>query len=319
MGEWVVGVDIGGTSTRAQALRVDGGLGGRGKAGGANPNSHPADVAAKRVGEAVGDALRGISAEQVGHCVLGMAGVSKVSDPAVAREFHGALRTAGLRCGVTMVSDAEVAFASATGEPDGTVLVAGTGSVAARIVNRRKERTVGGYGWLLGDEGSAFWLGREAVRSTLGVLMRREPIGGLAEAVLAEALRPAGDQANAGWGEWAYPRLITAANAEPPIRLARFAELVSAHADDDPNAAEIVERAARLLTEQVLGTRNPTERTPIVLVGAVAAAGNPVGDMLRKALSERTSGEVLSAADGATGAAWLAAIEVVGPGAPRPQ
>src|SRR5690349_8443915 len=72
-------------------------------------------------------------------CVLGMGGWSKVSDRAVAREFHGALEAVGLKCPVTMVPDAEVAFASATGEPDGTVLVAGTGSVAARIVNRRKE------------------------------------------------------------------------------------------------------------------------------------------------------------------------------------
>ena len=161
-----MGVDIGGTSTRARVLGVDGSLLGTGKAGGGNPNSHPPDVAAKRVGDAVAEALRGVDAEGVRHCVLGMAGVSKLSDPAVAAEFHGALRAVGVESEVTVVSDAEVAFASATGEPDGTALVAGTGSVVARIVNRRKAGTVGGYGWLLGDEGSAFWLGRQAVRGS---------------------------------------------------------------------------------------------------------------------------------------------------------
>lgn len=314
MGEWVVGVDIGGTSTRALVLGVDGELGGRGKADGANPNSHPAGVAAGRVGEAVAQAVGG-NAGDIRHCVLGMAGVSKLADPVVRNEFERALAGVGLRCPVTMVSDAEVAFASATGEPDGTVLVAGTGSVAARIVGRRKERTAGGYGWLLGDEGSAFWLGREAVRATLGVLMRGEPVGALAGAVLAEALEP---DEEPGWRERAYPRLITAANAEAPIRLARFAGLVSECAGEDPEAGRIVREAAELLTEQVVKVRKVGERTPIVLVGSVATGG-PVGKALRAALDERVKAPVLTAADGAVGAAWLAAIEVVGPGAPRPQ
>jgi N-acetylglucosamine kinase-like BadF-type ATPase len=313
----VVGVDIGGTSTRAQVLGVDGELGGRGKAGGGNPNSHPAGVAAGRVGAAVAEAVGG-AVGAVRHCVLGMAGVSKLADPAVRREFDEALAGVGLRCPVTVVSDAEVAFASATGEPDGTVLVAGTGSVAARIVGRRKERTAGGYGWLLGDEGSAFWLGREAVRATLRVLMSGEAVGALAGAVLVEALGAEVDLAGDGWRARAHPRLITAANAEAPIRLARFAELVSRCAGEDAVAEGIVREAARLLTEQVVAVREVGERTPVVLVGSVATGG-PVGTALRGALDERVGAPVLTAADGAVGAAWLAAIELVGPGAPRPQ
>ncbi len=72
---------------------------------------------------------------------------------------------AGLDVVPRVLSDAETAFASATAEPDGTVLVAGTGSIAGRIRDRRMTTTTGGYGWLLGDEGSAFWLGRQAVRA----------------------------------------------------------------------------------------------------------------------------------------------------------
>jgi glucosamine kinase len=314
----VVGVDIGGTSTRAHVMRLSGALVGRGKAGGANPNSHPPDVAAKRVGEAVAEALGSEDPGSVRHCLLGMAGVSKLADPVVAQEFHAALERIGVRCPVTSVSDAEVAFASATGEPVGTVLVAGTGSVAARIVNHRKETWVGGYGWLLGDEGSAFWIGRAAVRATLDVLLSGEPVGPLVDAVLAEALHPAVDRSVPGWRHRAHSRMITAANAEPPIRLARFAALVSANAGNDPRAAAIVAEAARLLTQQALAVRAAGDRTPVVLVGGVAAAGGPVGDMLRAALAEKSGGPVLSAADGAAGAAWLAAIEVVGPDAPRP-
>jgi N-acetylglucosamine kinase-like BadF-type ATPase len=191
------------------------------------------------------------------------------------------------------------------------VLVAGTGSVAARIVNHRKTITAGGYGWLLGDEGSAFWIGREAVRATLRILRSDEAIGALAGAVLAEALGADGTQ---GDRAHSHARLITSANSEPPIRLARFASLVSAAAPADPQAMKIVDAAADLLAQQAFAVRTPGERTPIVLVGSVVGEGSPVGDALR----ERLDAPVESATDGAAGAAWLAAIEVLGPGAPRP-
>jgi N-acetylglucosamine kinase-like BadF-type ATPase len=158
------------------------------------------------------------------------------------------------------------------------------------------------------------------VRATLGVLLSDEPVGPLAAAVLTEALGQALGETDPdpGWRQRTYSRLITAANAEAPIRLARFAELVSANAVNDPHAKEIVQGAAALLTGMALAVRRPGEHTPVVLVGGVAAAGGPVGDTLRAALAEHCGGPVLSAADGAAGAAWLAAIEVLGPSAPRP-
>lgn len=67
-----------------------------------------------------------------------------------------------------MSSDIEAAFASAPGTPaDGLALVAGTGAAATRISGRRCTVSVDGDGWLLGDEGSGFWIGRGAVRAAL--------------------------------------------------------------------------------------------------------------------------------------------------------
>ncbi|HET9139896.1 N-acetylglucosamine kinase [Actinophytocola sp.] len=307
----VVGVDIGATSTRAVVAGLDGTVTGRGYAGGANPNSHPVALAAKRVAEAVAAAFGDLDPASARHCVLGVAGVSKFADPAVAGAFEDGLRGFGLTCPVTAVSDAEVAYASATAEPDGTVLVGGTGSVAVRIVNHRKESMAGGYGWLLGDEGSAFWIGREAVRATLDSLLAGPELGPLATAVLSEAL---GD----GPAVNAFARLITAANAEPPIRLARFAPLVSTHAAGDPLAARIVAAAAELLTGTALAARTPGATTPVVLTGSVVGPGSPVGEAVRARLAGQT-GEVLFATDAAAGAAWLAALEVLGPDAPRPR
>lgn len=314
----VVGADVGGTATRALVMGLDGTVLGRGSAGGGNPNSHPPEVGAARVAEAIATALGDLAPATVRHCVLGLAGVSKLSDPAISAKFLGALERIGLRSPVTTVSDAEVAFASATAEPDGTVLVAGTGSIAARIVGRRKTTVAGGHGWLLGDEGSAFWIGREAVRATLHALRSQAGVGALATAVLGEAL-PGVTDTETGWQQRCYARLITAANAEPPIRLARFATLVSAHAAEDPQAKEIVQSAAANLMELLHAVRSPAEHTPIVLIGSVAGAGTPVGEALRAQLATQSgAAPVLPAAEGAAGAAWLAAIEVLGPAAPRP-
>ncbi len=307
-----VGVDIGGTSSRALAVAPDGAVVGRGAAGGGNPNSHPPDIAAKRVAAAVADAVPdGVS---VVACLLGMAGASKLSDPKIVEVFHGALRDVGVTCRMTVVSDAEVAFASGTSAPAGTVVVGGTGSVAVRIVDHRKASQHGGWGWLLGDEGSAYWIGRQAVRTTLRLLEGTDEAGPLAGAVLTEALGSA-ELTDLAWRRRAFHELITAANAEPPIRLARYAAMVSAHADD-PMAAAIVRDAASALAVHAHAARTPGETTPIVLAGSVIGPDSPVGTALREKLSHEA--EVLFAPDGALGAAWLAALVAWGPDAPRP-
>jgi N-acetylglucosamine kinase-like BadF-type ATPase len=231
-----------------------------------------------------------------------MAGASKLTDPAVAALFEATWKRLGLGQ-VLVLTDAEVAFASATSASDGTVLIAGTGSIAGRIRKRRLVSTVGGYGWLLGDEGSAFWLGREAVRATLDALAVEGELGALATSVLAEAGIETADRLQA------WQRLITVANAEAPIRLARFAPLVSAAADAGP----ILDRAATLLVEIALRARESGEDTPIVLVGSVLSG--PVGARVRAKLAHLA---VLTSDDGVLGAAWLAAVEAFGENATRP-
>lgn len=305
---YVVGVDGGGTATRAVVLTLDGRRVGCGHSGGANPNSHPPEDAAGHLAEALHGALDGIDPVAVTGGVIGLAGRTKLSDPRIAGLFEAAWRSAGLLCPMRVFSDCEIAFAAATAEPDGTALVAGTGSIAARIVGRRMVARAGGYGWLLGDEGSAYWLGREAVRATLDALGLRRPAGPLAISVLSAAdihTEPEGEP------EVAFAKLITAANGQPPIRLARFAPLIGiAAGEGDPDALRILDHATAVLVDLAMAARKPGERTPLVLIGGVVADGGPLTDRLRAALGERTGGEVLLASEAAAGAAWLAGIEI---------
>lgn len=310
-----VGVDAGGTSTRAWVVDRDGRVRGSGRAGGANPNSHPPASAAKAMVDAIHGALSDADPAEVRAWVIGMAGRSKLTDPAVAAVFERAWAGLGFTGagGPRLVSDAEAAFVSATSEPDGTVLVAGTGSIAGRVRDRHMVSTAGGYGWLLGDEGSGFWLGRQAVRTALDVLSGQHPPSTLADAVLAEA------GIDAAASDAAF-QLITTVNAAPPVQLARYAPLVSAaHAAGDPAAFAITDRAAELLITTALSARDSGERTPVVLVGSVLAESGPVGSAVRAGLrAVEPETPVLGSDSGVCGAAWLAALDAFGPTAARP-
>ncbi|MDA3648341.1 ATPase [Saccharopolyspora indica] len=296
----VLGMDVGGTSSRALISDLSGSVLGVGDAAGGNPNSHPADEAVRQIATATRAALRDVEPARVRAAVIGMAGVSKMADPLFRELFEREWARLGLSCELSAISDCEVAFAAGTPEPSGTVLIAGTGAIAARIDQHRLTGVAGGYGWLLGDEGSAYWLGREAVRATLGALDRGEQLHGLTAAV-REALLPGDPDAG-------RKQLITAVNAAPPIRLAELAPLVTKASD--PVAAEIVERAARVLVDTAAQTRTPDDDTPIVLAGGLVAPENPLGKALRTELASRDFPAPHTAGPGAAGAAWLAALDL---------
>jgi glucosamine kinase len=302
----VLGGDLGGTSTRILVVGTDGREHGLSTGDGGNPISRPGGAAAA-LGDALRRALAGVDPGQVQASVVGVAGWSALRTPVVAARFAEVWADAGLTCDPGYRSDLEVAFAAGTPEPDGTVLVAGTGATAGSVTGHRLTRTADGHGWLLGDDGSGFWLGREAVRAALRSLDAGEPQGRLAGSVLA-ALDAAGtaDEIPAGPSRSGIDRVIQAVYSRPPVQLAALAPLVSAaYHDGDPQARSIVERAAAALVATLGRVRAEGEATPIVLAGSLTR-DTPVGAALRTLLSARFSGSIRQAGTGVRGAAWLA-------------
>ena len=287
--ELLVGADVGGTATRVAVAGPDGVILAVAGGGPGNPNVVGPATSAATLRALVEQVLAGLSGEVTG-VVLGMAGGSRLTGDA------GFLRsTVPARVGVRprLVSDLAVAFCSATPEPVGCVLVAGTGAVAGRVSGSSLGEQRGGWGWLLGDEGGGFWLGRAAVRATLAALQQDQAPGPLHRAVLADV-----DAADyLGLLQWCYGR--------PPIALAALAPLVSEHAGTDPVATGIAAEAVDLLLPLLLDLR-PGPAEPLVLAGSVVAPGSPVGTALRSALAARRTGPALAAADGVVGALWLA-------------
>lgn len=313
----MLGGDIGGTSTRILVVDRRGALRGQGSAAGGNPTTHP-ESAAAALAEALAKATADVDASTVRSAVIGLAGGGALLSPQVRHSLTRAWTESGVAADPEYVSDLAVAFASGSAEPDGTVLIAGTGAAAGSLRDHRVARTAGGHGWLLGDEGSGFWLGREAVRATLQALDLRRPLGPMAESVLHALGAPTSTAATAGEAERSTLRiwLVQAVNSEAPIRLARLAPLVSSSCRRDPEAAAIVDRAADLLVGILEQVRSPEEKSPLVLAGSVASAGSAVGARLHDLVRRRFSGPVLAAQDGVRGAAWLALVAADPAGTP---
>jgi N-acetylglucosamine kinase-like BadF-type ATPase len=312
----VLGLDIGATSTRALLASWTGEPLGSGRGGGGNPNAHRADKAATAVLAAVRQALGGADPALVRAGVLGLAGVHRLTtDPHARSAFDSAWHEAGLRCPYTLVSDDLVAYAAGTASPTGTVLIAGTGAIASAVRDHQQDRAADGHGWLLGDLGSGYWLGREAVRTALSDLDRHAPPGPLSALVLTEVL---GSAEVAPKPRKTAADLVQTLNAGPPIALAAFAPLVlRAYAAGDPAAQDVVRRAAGHLTETVHTVRAPGARTPIVLAGGLLTGETVLAGEVRTRLAGRwPDAPIAAAGDGAAAAAWLAARALPGVDAP---
>ncbi|WP_193374045.1 N-acetylglucosamine kinase [Nocardiopsis salina] len=305
-GPLVLGVDAGGTGTRALVAAPDGTRLGEAFSGGANPNSHGVDTAARRLAEAVAAALdrAGSDArERLSAAVVGLAGVSALAEPSVRARMHTALERVGTGLGAVFTGDDEIAFASGTPEPDGAVLIAGTGAIATRIRDRTRTDVADGLGWLVGDSGSGFWIGHRAARASARQLSEGREIGPLTRAVLAHALPGSDDQPPRERAR-ALARALTAA---PPIGLAELAPLVSrACLQGDPLAHDIAARAGAHLAASVRQVHEPGDSSPVVLAGGVLAHPGPVRAALVHDLGPGAT--VATAGCTAGAAAWTAAV-----------
>jgi glucosamine kinase len=308
----VVGLDAGGTRTRAVlASASDGRPLGEGVAGPGNALTVPVPQLTEHLVEALARAVPQPVRPRVVAVAGGFAGAAGTADEPGRVNARRALTEALRRLGIPaheirISSDIEAAFAAAPDAPaDGLALVAGTGAVAMRITARRCEKTVGGDGWLLGDDGGGFWIGREAVRVALRMADRRGGDTALAALVGRELgvpeevlpfegdLLASGYEGEGGAGR-AWPRsareayrrhVLPAVMAQPPVRLARFAPLVAdAARTGDALARAIIEEAAGHLADCVRALE-PEPGESVVATGGLLGPEGPLTAPLDRHLS----------------------------------
>jgi N-acetylglucosamine kinase-like BadF-type ATPase len=171
----IIGLDIGGTKTRGVRFE-DGKAVADESAGSSNvQNVSPEDAAFN-----LAELFARIGGGKVAHVYAGAGGIDTHDDAAALAaliEPH----VPGAK--ITVVHDSRLLLAAGRAST-GVAVIAGTGSAAWGRNAEGDEARAGGWGYLLGDEGSGYWLGREAVRHSLRRMNQGLPVDQLTAALL---------------------------------------------------------------------------------------------------------------------------------------
>jgi len=278
---FLVGIDGGGSGTRARVADADGCPLGSGRAG---PSALGQGIvqAWRHIGEALDAAFAdaGLPRAPEREIALGL-GLAGIERPSRRDEFLVA--DPGFAC-CMLFSDAQTTLRGAFGGAPGIVIAAGTGSIG--LVQRRdgSQRRVGGWGFPAGDEGSGAWIGQRAMQVAQGALDGRTAAGPLARGVW----RIAGSDADAllRWcesaGQHAYAQLAPA--------------VFDAARDGDADALALLDAAAAELARHVDALSAEEPVLPIVMAGSI---GERLRERLPAALRARCVAPQGDSADGA--------------------
>jgi glucosamine kinase len=300
-----VGVDGGGTRTRAVAVDE----GGSEAARVVGPPSLIDPLRPSRAADAVEETLRALSSEcgVALPCEAVWAGLAGAGHEASRDAVEADLRARGLAHAVGVGTDVDAALEDAFPDSPGVLLVSGTGSVAAGRAEDGEVRRVGGWGALLGDEGSGYAVGLAALRAAMRMIDGRER---------ATELLP-------GLLEWSgidvaeeLPAWVAAATKAEVAALA--AGVIAAADAGDPVAGHILAEAVDALVDHVRALADDREgamgrgqgegSVDVALAGGMIGADG--GGLLRprvvSALEEHGYRVVPDVVDAARGAALRA-------------
>ena len=282
MVEFLVGVDGGGTGTRAILARPDGTILARGDAG---PSALGQGIAAAwaQVHAAITSAFVVADLRQPAWSRIAMAaGLSGVHTTELADAFRSELPPFGK---VLLETDGYTMLIGAHAGQPGVMVTAGTGSVGEVLRSDLSHGVVGGWGFPVGDEGSGSWLGLQAVRIAQAAMDGRAPAGPLAHQV---------------WGLCGQTRQELAAWCASAAQFAysQVAPKVFECENSDPAAAELLQQAAHDL-ESIADALDHSHSLPVAICGSI---GIRLQHRMTKLLRDRC---VEAAMGPAEGALWL--------------
>ncbi len=293
----VLGIDAGGTKTRALLADDAGRVLGDALAGGANLRTHGELEVEKVLHQVIEEASAAAGAIPAA-LALGIAGADRPADEAVLR---GIFRRIGFREQVVVTNDARIAFVAGSAERVGLALVCGTGSIAWGRNRAGEIARSGGWGWHVGDEGSGFWIGERAIRGVLRAVDGRGPATSL-------------DRALSEHFEIARPEQILYAIYDrefPRTRVAKFAPRVEEAAlAGDEVAKGILSDAAAELVQAAVSVRDrlflESSAYDVVLSGGTFAAVPGLAAQVTRSLGTPSANVSMLSEEPAMGAVRLA-------------
>jgi glucosamine kinase len=204
-------------------------------------------------------AASGIMPEQVVHTCVGGSGAARPELAAIIRSILAEI----LPSPVDVVGDMETSLEAAFSDGAGVIVIAGTGSMAYGRDKAGQTLRAGGWGFEIGDEGSAHWIGRSAVSALLRASDRE---GDKVASSLAKALFKT-------WGVSSLLDLARAANLIPPPNFAGLFRAVVA--GNDELSRQVLTKAGKELGEVAavvihrLFGMDDTAVVPVAMIGGV--------------------------------------------------
>ena len=301
----VLGIDAGGTKTVCLLADEQGVVLSEGRGGGANLHT-AGELAVEKVLHESMEAAIGDRAITPAAICLGIAGVDREDE---MRTVRAVMRRIGYKSRVLVVNDALIGLVAGARDEPGIAINAGTGSIVYGRNAAFEAARAGGWGHMIGDEGSGYWIGRESLAAVMRAADGRGPATGLTAEILAHF--NVDDESR-------LPRIVYD-REQPRVSVAALGPIIQRVAEQgDAVAGRILERAAE---ELVLAARSVATRLEMrgdaftfYLAGGVFRVVPWLVDELQRRLVEvapRAQVEVLHA-EPAIGAVWLALAEARG-------
>jgi N-acetylglucosamine kinase-like BadF-type ATPase len=273
----VLGIDAGGTKTVCLLADERGAVMAEGRGPGANLHAS-GDLEVEKVLTRVMEVVIGDRHSRPAAICVGIAGADREDD---ARIIQVIMRRISPGSRVLVVNDALVALVAGVGQGPGIAVLSGTGSIAYGRNSQGVAARAGGWGHLIGDEGSGYWIGRHALTAVVREVDGRGPRTRLTGDVLAHF----GVTDAAGLVRIVYDSDVprsSVATLGPVVQKARDA--------GDAVAAELLARAAEELTLAAASVASRLEMRgdafPIVLSGGVFRAVPWLVEDLERRLAE---------------------------------
>lgn len=310
MSDVVIGADGGGTKTRVmladasgkEILTVEG-------AGSAVRGEGGAERSAEIIALLVKDALKSSGMANVRPRVL-CAGVAGTGREPERQALWQALVAVDVAEDVVVHADATIALDDAFGEGPGILLIAGTGSVAFGRGPAGRVTRCGGWGPVIGDEGSGAWIGRRTLSVVTASSDGREPATALVGAVLTAA--EVGEVTDlVGWAAQATPAQL--ATLAPAVASAAEAGDLRANALLTLAVEELAIHV-RTIARELFGDERAA--APVALAGGLMDRGSTVRRRLEHRLRSAVPGaqihprEVVPARGAVRGALRMLGVEL---------
>ena len=228
--ELFLGIDGGGTKTEFAVVSSDGFVRKRFTRSGCNPNDIGFEKMAALIADGIGACL--LEFQSIGAVFCGIAGISTGN---YAKQLRAELKKRYPRINLQIKNDSANLF----GLNDGAdmALISGTGSVVF-VRDGEEYRRLGGWGYLLDRAGSAYDMGRDAIREALG-----EEDMGRAPSLMSHMLREKLHTPTV----WEHVNTIY--NEGKPYVASLASVVFDAYRQGDEAAARIIDRSARALAE----------------------------------------------------------------------